>query len=180
MSRLGKKSIAIPSGVEVKVTPGVVEVKGPLGSLSFSFNNELISIAVQDNGVVLVPTTETLLSKKLWGTYASHVKNLLVGVLTPYQKTLVIEGVGFKADVQGATLGLSLGFSHPVKVPIPSGLKVTADKNVISISGISKEGVAEFAAQVRALKKPEPYKGKGIRYQNEVILRKEGKKAASV
>jgi large subunit ribosomal protein L6 len=114
----------------------------------------------------------------LWGTYASHVKNMIKGVTAGFQKKLIVEGIGFKSDVKGAKLDLSLGFSHPISIEIPKDLKVTAEKNVITITGVSNEQVGGFASKIRALKKPEPYKGKGIRYDNEVIRRKQGKKAA--
>ena len=115
-------------------------------------------------------------SKSLWGTYASHIKNMIIGVQTPYQKKLILEGVGFKSEVKGKELNFSLGFSHPVIVSIPEGITATAEKNNITITGIDKELVGSFTAAVRALKKPEPYKGKGMRYENEVIRRKQGKK----
>ena len=119
-----------------------------------------------------------MFSRSLLGTYASHIKNMIVGVTTGYEKKLILEGVGFKSAVSGKSLDLALGFSHPVKVEIPEGLAVTADKNLITISGIDKEKVGQFSAYVRSLKKPEPYKGKGFRYDNEVIRRKQGKKSA--
>jgi large subunit ribosomal protein L6 len=114
----------------------------------------------------------------LWGTYAAHVKNMIVGVNTPYVKKLILEGVGYKGDVQGTTMNLALGFSHPVKVPVPTGVTVAADKGTFTFTSIDKELVGGFAAKVRSLKKPEPYKGKGFRYDDEVIARKQGKKAA--
>ncbi|MEK7068361.1 MAG: 50S ribosomal protein L6, partial [Patescibacteria group bacterium] len=117
-------------------------------------------------------------ARALVGTYASHIRNMLQGVTAGFTKKLLVEGVGFKWDVQGKTVNLALGFSHPVKVAIPEGLTVTADKGALTIVGFDKELVGQFAANIRALKKPEPYKGKGIRYEGEVIRRKQGKKAA--
>jgi large subunit ribosomal protein L6 len=114
----------------------------------------------------------------LVGTYASHLKNMIKGVTAGFTKKLIIEGIGFKSDVKGTKIDLALGFSHPISLPIPAGLKVTADKNIVTISGVSNEAVGEFASKIRTLKKPEPYKGKGIRYEGEVIRRKQGKKAA--
>jgi len=128
--------------------------------------------------VQVSPKGESLQSRALIGTYASHVRNMISGVNSGFSKKLIIEGVGFKWDVQGKTLNLALGFSHPVKMAIPEGLTVKADKGALTIEGFDKEAVGQFAANVRALKKPEPYKGKGIRYDGEVIRRKQGKKAA--
>ena len=117
-------------------------------------------------------------ARALWGTYGSHLTNMIHGVQTPFEKKLIIEGVGFRGEMSGNTLVLSLGFSHKIEVSIPEGLTVTVEKNVVNVSGIDKEAVGKFAAQIRGYRKPEPYKGKGIRYENEVIRRKEGKKAS--
>jgi large subunit ribosomal protein L6 len=149
-------------------------VKGPLGELTRAFGSD-VNVAVIDTQVVLTPIAGTS-NPALWGTYASHVKNMLAGVTTPFSKELLLEGVGFKSEVQGDNLNLALGFSHPVKVKIPKGLKVTAEKNVVTVSGSDIEQVGQFSAYIRDLKKPEPYKGKGFRYRGEVIRRKEGKK----
>ncbi|MDE1874565.1 MAG: 50S ribosomal protein L6 [Patescibacteria group bacterium] len=175
MSRVAKKPITIPEKTAVAVNGQTVSVKGPLGELSRDFKPG-VGFAVEGNAV-----TVTLYRPEdymLWGTYASHLKNMIEGVNKGFVKKLIVEGIGFKSDVKGAKLELALGFSHPISVEIPKDLKVTADKNVITISGVSNERVGEFAAKVRALKKPEPYKGKGIRYDTEVIRRKQGKKAA--
>jgi large subunit ribosomal protein L6 len=138
-------------------------------------------VAININGNEITFTPGKTGDKKvnaLWGTYASHVKNMVEGVNTGYTKKLVLEGVGFKSDVAGQVLNLALGFSHPVKVNIPSGITVTAEKNNITISGIDKELVGSFSASIRSMKKPEPYKGKGFHYADEVVRRKQGKKAA--
>ncbi len=177
MSRIGKKIIAIPAGTEVTFTSGVLTVKGPQGTLSKTFKGDIL-VNIADGNVTLAPKTVTLGNRALWGTYASHVTNMITGVTTPFVKKLILEGIGYKSEVKGTNLVLALGFSHPVNVPIPAILKVTAEKNVITITGIDKEVVGEFAASVRALKKPEPYKGKGMRYDGEVIKRKQGKKTA--
>lgn len=175
MSRIGKQQIQIPKGVEVTKNGGVLTVKGPKGTLTRTFRDD-ITITV-GNGVVSLNTNRNdKFSKSLWGTYASHIKNMIVGVETPYSKKLVLEGVGFKSEVKGKEFIFALGFSHPVIVKIPEGITATADKNNITITGIDKELVGSFAAAVRALKKPEPYKGKGMRYEGEVIRRKQGKK----
>ena len=177
MSRLAKKPIIIPPKTEVSYSGGVMAVKGPLGTVSKAFR-PLVSIAVEGGKVILAPASGSPEAKVAVGTYASHVRNMLSGVNKPYEKKLIVEGIGFKADVKGKDLALSLGFSHPVVMPIPADLKVTTKKNNITISGVDCEKVGQFAADVRALKKPEPYLGKGIRYSDEVIRRKQGKKAA--
>ncbi len=177
MSRIGKQELVIPAGTEVKLVDGVITVKGPKGELSRSLLNEIV-VTVENNTVTFKPGNATGFAYALWGTYASHVKNMITGVNTPYVKKLILEGVGFKSEVKGKNLDLALGFSHPVSVPIPEGLTVTAEKNNITVTGIDKEKVGQFTAMVRALKKPEPYKGKGFRYDDEVIRRKQGKKAA--
>jgi large subunit ribosomal protein L6 len=177
MSRIAKKPIQIPDKTEVTVSGGVLTVKGPLGSSSRAFKNN-IEIAISGKEIMLTPKSETLENKALWGTYASHIKNMISGVNTFYNKKLILEGIGYKSEVKGNNLVLALGFSHPVNVPIPEGLKVTAEKNIISVTGINKDLVGEFTASVRSLKKPEPYKGKGMRYEGEVIKRKQGKKTA--
>lgn len=177
MSRLAKRPIAIPAKTEVSVSGGVVMVKGPKGTLSRA-GNRLISVEVGAEGVQVSSKAETIEARAALGTYASHVRNMIEGVNKGFAKKLLIEGVGYKWDVQGKSLNLALGFSHPVKMPIPEGLTVTIDKGVLSIVGFDKEVVGQFAANVRAQKKPEPYKGKGIRYEGEVIRRKQGKKAA--
>ncbi len=177
MSRIGKKTITIPAKTEVKVTGETVTVKGPLGELSRTFKPG-IKVEVAEGKVSFVPEAKNVNTtvSSLWGTVSSHVNNMILGVNKAYEKKLIVEGIGFKADVVGSDLVFKLGFSHPVKIPIPKNLKVTSDKNIITVSGIDKEFLGLYVAELRALKKPEPYKGKGIRYEKEVIRRKEGKK----
>ena len=177
MSRIGKNIITIPAKTEVKVTGDTVTVKGPLGELTRTFQSG-IKIEVKDGKVSFVPISKNLdvTLNSLWGTVSSHVKNMIQGVNKAYEKKLIVEGIGFKADVVGTNLVFKLGFSHPVTVAIPKNLKVTSEKNIITVSGIDKEFVGQYVAELRALKKPEPYKGKGIRYEKEVVKRKEGKK----
>ncbi|MCC7436563.1 50S ribosomal protein L6 [Candidatus Nomurabacteria bacterium] len=177
MSRVGKQQLEIPANTTVEYTGGVFTVKGPLGTLSKDFTDD-ITITIENNVVSFAPKKDDPFSRALWGTYASHVKNMLLGVNTPFVKKLILEGVGFKSEVKSSELHLALGFSHPVVVSIPEGLTVTAEKNNITVTGINKETVGAFTAKVRALKKPEPYKGKGFRYHDEVIRRKAGKKTA--
>ena len=175
MSRIGKQEILIPAGVKIVQNDNTLTVTGPKGNLSKIFRDD-ISIVLTDKNITLNIKRNDKFSKSLWGTYASHIKNMIKGVETPYQKKLILEGVGFKSEVKGKELVFALGFSHPVIVKIPEGITATAEKNVITISGIDKELVGSFTAAVRALKKPEPYKGKGMRYEGEVIRRKQGKK----
>ncbi|MEK7662141.1 MAG: 50S ribosomal protein L6 [Patescibacteria group bacterium] len=177
MSRLGKKGIAIPEKTTVTNEGGLVTVKGPLGELKRQFGDN-ISITVGEKEITLATKRNDLYSRALWGTYAAHLKNMIRGTHALYEKKLLLEGVGFKSEVSGKYLVLALGFSHPVRVPIPDGLSVKAEKNTITTTGIDKELVTQFASSVRALKKPEPYKGKGFRYEGEVIRRKQGKKSA--
>jgi len=177
MSRLGKKGIEIPAKTEVKINGDVVIVKGPLGELSRTFKKNII-ISIAGNKVELKPVKETLENKALWGTYASHIMNMIEGVNKGYTNKLIVEGIGYKADITPTEIVLKVGFSHPVKVSIPKNLKVSSDKGVIVITGIDKELVTSFASGLKAIKKPEPYKGKGIRFEGEVIRRKEGKKTA--
>lgn len=179
MSRIGKQEILIPAGVKVALSESSLgntfTVTGPKGVLSRIFKDDII-ITVTDKTISLNIKRNDKFSKSLWGTYASHIKNMIEGVEKPYQKKLILEGVGFKSEVKGKELHFALGFSHPVIVSIPEGIIATAEKNNITITGIDKELVGNFTASVRALKKPEPYKGKGMRYEDEVIRRKQGKK----
>jgi len=177
MSRLGKKGIEIPAKTEVKLNGDVVVVKGPLGELSRTFKKNIV-ISIEGNKVNLKPVKDTLENKALWGTYASHIMNMIEGVNKGYTNKLIVEGIGYKADITPTEITFKVGFSHPVKVSIPKNLKVTSDKGVIVINGIDKELVTSFASGLKAIKKPEPYKGKGIRFEGEVIRRKEGKKTA--
>ena len=175
MSQLAKKPIVIPEKVAVSVSGVSVTVKGPLGTLTRSFS-PAISIEQKDGTLLVSPRNEALTTKMLIGTTVAHMQNMIKGSQEAFSKKLIIEGIGFKADIKGKDIVLSLGFSHQIKVPIPENLKIISEKGVISISGADIEAVGAFAARIRALKKPEPYKGKGIRYENEVVRRKQGKK----
>lgn len=176
MSRLGKKPVAIPQGTDVKVENGSLIVKGPQGELSKPVHSQ-VEISVADGNVTIAPKNNSRLARSLWGTFASHVRNMVTGVNEPYKKVLVLEGVGYRVELSGKTLKLTVGYSHPVEMEVPEGITVEVQKNTITISGADKERVGQFAAEVRAKKKPEPYKGKGLRYSDEVIRRKQGKKA---
>lgn len=178
MSRIANKPLVIPAKVEVTVDgSNTVKVKGPLGELSKQFP-EFVNFVVADNTVTTTITTDERKKKPMLGTAAALVRNMVKGVTEGYKKQLIIEGVGFKAEVKGEQLNLALGFSHPVIMDIPKGLKATTGKGTIEIEGIDKELVGAFASVVRDQKKPEPFKGKGIRYSDEVIRRKQGKKSA--
>ncbi len=177
MSRIGKKPIEIPAKTEVTLSGNILTVTGPLGTLTKVIRTDAVEVTIQDNEVTLTPKNENLETKALWGTFGSHIKNMIAGVNQEYVLKLVIEGVGYKADIQGTTLVMNLGFSHQVKLEIPKGLTCKVEKGEVTISGIDKEVVGQFAAVVRSKKKPEPYKGKGIRYSDEVVRRKEGKKS---
>ncbi|MFC1623530.1 50S ribosomal protein L6 [Patescibacteria group bacterium] len=177
MSRIGKQIIQIPEKTEVSISDGVLVVKGSLGELTRKMRPE-ISVKIEDGTVVVNPADDSVFARSLWGTYASHILNMIAGVNKPFEKKLIVEGVGFKSDVKGKDLVMSLGFSHDIVMTIPEDLTVSAEKNIITVSGIDKEKVGSFTADVRANKKPEPYKGKGIRYEDETVRRKQGKKTA--
>ncbi|MEX0932381.1 MAG: 50S ribosomal protein L6 [Parcubacteria group bacterium] len=176
MSRIGKQVITLPEKTEINVSDTSVSVKGPGGEIVKTLH-PLVEVKVAGQEVTVHPRKESLEARALWGTFASHISNMVSGVNKPFEKKLILEGIGFKSEVKGDEVVLALGFSHPVVMKIPQGLTVTAEKNVITISGINKEEVGSFAAKVRSMKKPEPYKGKGMRYENEVIRRKQGKKS---
>ena len=175
MSKVGKLPVAIPAGVTVTVANNVVTVKGPKGELKQDFSSD-VKVEVKDNEVVVSLENTTKQANAFHGLYRNLINNMVVGVTTGFTKTLVITGVGYRAEIQGKILMLNLGFSNDIFVTIPEGLTVTADaQGKVTISGISKQLVGEFSAQIRKLRMPEPYKGKGIRYENEVIRRKVGK-----
>lgn len=176
MSRVGKQIIKIPAKTELTLNSGILKVKGPKGEISKNFKSS-IAINISNDEVTLKPETTNIETNALWGTYASHIINMIEGVNNTFTKKLIIEGIGFKADVQGQKVTLNLGFSHPIIIELPAGLTASVEKGVMTITGVDKEMVGEFAAKIRSLKKPEPYKGKGIRYENEIIRRKQGKKS---
>ncbi|MEK7596468.1 MAG: 50S ribosomal protein L6 [Patescibacteria group bacterium] len=177
MSRIGKNPIKIPEGVIVTIKDGEVRVKGPKGELARDFLKE-IRIESADGKINLRIDKKTKNSSALWGTYGSHIKNMIEGVMRGFEKKLEIEGVGYRVKLEGDKLILSLGFSHPIEIKKPVGVDFKVEKNKIVVSGTDKELVGQTAASIRALKKAEPYKGKGIRYEGEIVRRKAGKKAA--
>lgn len=175
MSRIGKLPIIIPAGVTLTVNGQHVEAKGPKGTLSLDLHHR-VKLTLADNQATAAVTDPDLQSDRaLWGLTRMLVANMVIGVTNGYKKQLEINGVGFKAAVSGTNLVLNLGFSHPIEFPIPAGITITVEKNVVTIAGIDKQLVGETAAIIRRYKKPEPYKGKGIKYIDEVIHRKAGK-----
>lgn len=178
MSRLGKQSITIPAGTDVSLETDAITVKGKGGTLVRPLH-PAVKVALENGAASVAPANSSRLAKALWGTYAAHVKNMIAGVNTPFTKKLQVEGIGYKAELNGKSLKLNVGFSHPVLVPVPEGITVLVEKNIITVSGADKDAVGQFAASVREIKKPEPYKGKGIRYEGEVVRQKQGKKAAA-
>lgn len=175
MSRLGKQPIKIPNGVEVTSVTGVLTVKGPKGTLTRNITND-VAVTVENGEVTLTPKAGSDRAKALWGTYAAHLRNMLQGVTEGFTKKLEIEGVGYRAEAQGQKIKLNMGYSHPVELMAPEGISITVEKNLITLTGADIEKVGQFAADVRAVRKPEPYKGKGIHYVGEYIIRKQGKK----
>lgn len=176
MSRIGKQPITLPTGVEASLSGGVFTVKGPKGTLTRVMKSD-VAIAIEDGVITLTPARGNDHARALWGTYASHIANMIEGVTKGFTKKLEIEGVGYRGEVKGRKFVLLLGFSHPVEIAIPEGVEVVVEKGLFTITGIDKDVLGQFAATVRGMKEPEPYKGKGIRYQGEYIIRKQGKKA---
>ncbi len=176
MSRIGKKPVAIPSGVSADIANGVLTVKGPKGSLSLTMREE-ISYTLDGETILVKPANATKQARAFWGMQRTLVDNLVTGVTQGYTKVLDITGVGYRANAQGKNLKLQLGYSHDVDFAIPEGIEIkTPDNTTVEISGIDKQKVGQVAAEIRRWRKPEPYKGKGIRYRGEFIFRKEGKK----
>eukprot|EP01155_Anaeramoeba_flamelloides_P001068 Anaeramoba_flamelloidesa1054245_541.p8 GENE.a1054245_541~~a1054245_541.p8 ORF type:complete len:179 (-),score=15.13 a1054245_541:3929-4465(-) len=176
MSRIGKKPIAIPSGVEVTVNGGLVTVKKGSNSAEIDTQGR-VNIEVSEGNVVFTPKGEDKESRAFWGTYRALTNNAVVGLTEGFSKSLEINGVGYRAAVKGKVLELQLGFSHPINFDIPAGLDIAVDKNIINIKGSSKQLVGQTAAKIRGFRPPEPYKGKGVKYTDEHIVRKAGKTA---
>ena len=176
MSRIGKVPVAIPAGVTAKIENGTLSVKGPKGELSMS-TSDLIDYSIEDGQIVVKPANKTKQARQFWGMQRTLVSNLVQGVTDGFSKVLEITGVGYRAQAQGNKLKLQLGFSHDVDLDVPEGVEVkTPDQTTVEISGIDKQKVGQFAAEIREWRKPEPYKGKGVKYRGEYIFRKEGKK----
>lgn len=176
MSRIGKKPVTIPAGVTANIDGAVLSVKGPKGTLSMPLRDE-ISYTLEDSGISVQPANETKRARAFWGMQRTLVQNLITGVSDGFTKKLLITGVGYRAAAQGKNLNLKLGYSHDVNIDVPEGIEVkTPDNTTIEISGSDKQKVGQLAAEIRRWRKPEPYKGKGIKYAGEFIFRKEGKK----
>lgn len=178
MSRIGKKSINIPEGVEVKIEYNVLKAKGPRGKGFLNIPDSL-KVEISDNSLNVIPIIDRKDTKALWGTTRAHLNNLIKGLTQGFQKDLEIEGVGYRVNVEGKNLVLKVGYINPVNLEIPDGIEVKIEKNSISVNGNSKEKVGQFAAEIKAVKPVEPYKGKGIHYKGERIRRKAGKKIAT-
>ena len=178
MSRIGKQSIQIPENVEVKISDNLISVKGPKGELMLELISE-IKAEIKDEEVLVNPRDAKKVNPAIWGTFRALIANMITGVSKGFEKKLIFEGVGFRAAVNGNKLVLNLGFSHPVEIEAPKGIEFKVEKTTIIVSGPDKNLVGQIAANIRASKKPEPYKGKGIRYEKEIIRRKAGKKAAT-
>jgi large subunit ribosomal protein L6 len=176
MSRIGKRPVPLPAGVTATTEGETLSVKGPKGQLQLQMRDE-ISYEIGDDGILVKPANDTKQARAFWGMQRTLVDNLVTGVTEGFSKTLEISGVGYRAQAQGRNLRLQLGYSHDVNFPVPEGIEVkTPDQNTVEISGIDKQQVGQVAAEIRRWRKPEPYKGKGIKYRGEYIFRKEGKK----
>jgi large subunit ribosomal protein L6 len=176
MSRIGKKPVAVPSGVTATDESGMLVIKGPKGTLTMPMLDDVI-YSIKEDEIIVTPVGPTQQARSAWGMQRTMVQNLVTGVTEGFTKVLEITGVGYRAQAQGKNLRLQLGYSHDVNYPVPEGIDVkTPDQNTVEISGIDKQKVGQVAAEIRRWRKPEPYKGKGIKYRGEYIFRKEGKK----
>ena len=176
MSRIGKRPVQVPSGVTVSVEGQKVTARGPKGELNFVVNDEVL-VKMEANEVIVMPASESRDARSRWGMSRTMIENIMTGVAGGFERRLEISGVGYRAAMQGKNLQLALGFSHDVDLEVPEGITVnTPDQTTVEISGLDKQAVGQFAAEVREFRKPEPYKGKGIKYRGEYIFRKEGKK----
>lgn len=178
MSRIGKKPIELPTGIKAEIKDGIFSVIGPKGSLNFNFNNGM-EIKIGEKEINVNPSENLVNGAALWGTTARIIENMIKGVNLGFQKQLELNGVGYRMAVQGKKINMALGFSHPVEVEIPDEIEAKIENNVMTISGIDKQKVGQFAASIKALKPVEPYKGKGFRYVGEIVRKKEGKKSVA-
>lgn len=174
MSRIGKKPVSVPDKVTVTIQNNVIDVKGPKGALTFTYNSGVV-VEKKENTIVVSPADSSLKNRGLWGLTRTLVGNMVTGVTDGFTKTLEFNGVGYKAAVAGNVITLNLGYSHPIEYTLPVGIEVKVTKNVIDVIGCDKELVGFVAAKIRSFRGPEPYKGKGIKYANETIIRKAGK-----
>jgi len=177
MSRIGKKPVPMPSGVSAEVEGRTLTVKGPKGTLAMALLDDLVTTTLEEGQISIKPVAPSQRSRAAWGMQRTNVQNLVTGVTEGFTKVLEINGVGYRAQAQGRNLRLQLGYSHDVNYAVPEGVEVkTPDANTVEISGIDRQKVGQVAAEIRRWRKPEPYKGKGIKYRGEFIFRKEGKK----
>jgi large subunit ribosomal protein L6 len=177
MSRIGKNPVVIPEKVDVKVSGQSVTAKGPNGLLEYTFNDR-VNIELKDKQVIVTPVDQSKECRSMWGTARTLINNMVVGVSVGFERKLEFNGVGYKAKVSGTTMTLNLGYSHPIEYPLPEGVSGKVERNSITLTGANKELVGFAAAKIRSFRPPEPYKGKGVRYANEVIIRKAGKTGA--
>ena len=176
MSRVGKNPVPVPAGVTAQIVEGVFVAKGKLGELKLPLSTE-VEVAIEDGAVKVKPVSQSKQSRMMWGTTRNLARNLMQGVAQGFSRNLEINGVGYRASVQGKKLVLQLGYSHDIEYPIPADIAIKCEKpTAITVSGADKQRVGQVAAEIRAFRKPEPYKGKGIKYEKEFIVRKEGKK----
>jgi large subunit ribosomal protein L6 len=176
MSRIGKHPVTVPGGVEVQLSDQTLIAKGSLGTLRLVVSND-VTASISDGAVTIAPKNETKRARAMWGTTRALVNNLVTGVSQGFSKSLEINGVGHRAAVQGNTLNLQLGYSHDVAYPIPSDVRIVCERpTLVTVSGADRQRVGQVAAEIRAFRPPEPYKGKGVKYANEIVRRKEGKK----
>lgn len=175
MSRIGQHPVEIPGGVEVTIVNDILTAKGGKGTLSVPLH-ESVKVSMEDGKVIVLPRDESKRAQTMWGTVRSLVNNAVLGASEGFVKQLEIRGVGYRAAVQGKSLNLQLGYSHDVLYPIPEGIEIKCDRNLIDISGANKQQVGQVASEIRAFRKPEPFKGKGVRYVGEYVRSKEGKK----
>jgi len=176
MSRIGKHPVAIPSGVEVQLSGQTLTAKGRLGTLSLAVSGE-VTATIADGAVTIAPNDESKRARAMWGTTRALVNNMVTGVASGFTRNLEINAVGYRAAVQGSTLNLQLGYSHDIPYPIPQDVRITCERpTAITITGADRQRVGQIAAEIRAFRPPEPYKGKGVKYSNETVRRKEGKK----
>ena len=178
MSRIGKKPVAIPSGVEVTLVRNIVTVKGPKGTLSFTYHHD-VSVKKTESEMTVEIVGTSKKAAGIWGTTVILLSNMIEGVTQGFEKKLELNGVGYRMAIQGSKINLALGFSHPVEMEIPAGIEAKVENNALTISGIDKHQVGQFTAIIRDLKPVEPYKGKGFRYAGEIVRRKEGKKTTT-
>ena len=179
MSRIGKKPVTVPAGVTPTINDGIISVKGPKGTLTMPLRDE-ISYTLEDGGISVQPANDTKRARAFWGMQRTMVQNLVTGVTDGFTKKLLITGVGYRAAAQGRTLKLQLGYSHDVNIDVPEGIEVkTPDATTVEISGADKQKVGQLAAEIRRWRKPEPYKGKGIKFVGEQLRRKAGKSAGA-